>query len=316
MSVNPVDLSAAALAFSLLMYVLLDGTDLGVGMLFAWFPAGEDRRRLADSILPVWDANETWLVLLAGGMLALFPLAYSQLLSALYLPLFVMLLALFARAVALEYRRHASLRVQKWLDKVLIYASALAAFFQGVLPATVMNAMTPAGAFSWFALLPVLSGCGVMAGYLLLGCCWARWRLRGEVGELASLLASLFLVVMIIMMIGFCLLMPERFLAAWRFSAGKCLVLAAVLLCLSLPFLLRGERLMAPLLATLLLITCWLAMLMLGSYPWLIPQVMTLHDAAASPETQYFVLWGLAVIIPLTLAYNSWVFWVFHGKVH
>lgn len=315
MHLDPAGLSACVLAFSLLMYMMLDGADLGVGMLLAWFPEEDDRRRLTASVLPVWDANETWLVLLAGGMLALFPQAYSWLLTALYIPLFAMLLALFARAVALEYRSHASARVREYLDAILIWSSALAAFFQGAMAGCVLEGVTPASALAWFAPVPFLSGCGVMAGYLLLGCCWVRWRLQGEAGEWASLLACLFLVALLVVMVALSLLLPGVFLHGWRLTPGKCLVVLAMALVIALPFLLHSQRLMLPLLAALLLLSCWLGLQLVACWPWLIPGVITLHKAA-SPQTQAFVLWGIAVLIPVTLAYNSWAFWIFRGKVH
>ncbi|WP_052118459.1 cytochrome d ubiquinol oxidase subunit II [Erwinia oleae] len=309
---NLPDLAAAALAFTLMMYVLLDGADLGVGMLFGWFHGEEERHRLALTILPLWDANETWLVLLAGGLLALFPAAAAQLFTALYIPLFIMLFALFVRAFALEYRGHASARTKRLLDRAFALGSATAAFFQGALTGAMLNGVSSG---SWFSLTSALCGCGAMAGYLLLGCCWTRWRLGGETGERASLLAGLFLVIAIVMTIGVALLLPARLEATWHFAAGKAFCAAAGALCIALPVLLYGERPFAPLLAALLLTVCWLAAGMLSVWPWLIPDLLPLNATAASPVAQRFVLWGLAVVMPLTLAYNSWAFRVLKGRV-
>lgn len=310
-----INLSAAVLAFSLMMYVLLDGTDLGVGMLFAWFPAGQDRHHLAATILPVWDANETWLVLLAGGLLALFPAAYAQLLTGLYLPLFAMLLALIARAVALEYRSQASTRTQRRLDTLFIISSALASFLQGALAGTILSGTTTGSAFSWLTPFTVLSGIATVAAYLLAGCCWIHWRLRGDVAERCRLLATLFLVLMMVLVIGLCLLLPSRFLQAWEQPIGKLLLLLVAILIVAVPLLLRAERLILPLLAVLLLLISLSGLALLAIYPWLIPEVLSLEEAAALPATQYFVLAGLGLIIPLTLFYNSWAFWVLRGKM-
>lgn len=312
---DPVNLSAAIIAFSLLMYVLLDGTDLGVGMLFAWFNDDEERRRLATSILPVWDANETWLVLAGGGMLALFPAAYSQILSGLYLPLFAMLLTLILRAVALEYRRQASPQAQRRLDGLFIFSSALTAFLQGMLAGTVFSGVSSGDTFSFFTLFTILCGGAAMAVYLLMGCCWVRWRLQGEVGHQASLLASLFLVITLISVLALCLLMPDRFFVAWALTAGKLLLLAAAAMCIALFWFLYGNTVMMPLIASLLLITCLLVLAMISVYPWLIPDTLSLKEAASGPVTQQFVLTGLAIIIPITLAYNSWAFWMLKGKI-
>ncbi|WP_433977659.1 cytochrome d ubiquinol oxidase subunit II [Erwinia sp. E_sp_B01_9] len=312
---DPVNLSAGIIGFSLLMYVLLDGTDLGVGMLFAWFIDADDRRRLASSILPVWDANETWLVLAGGAMLALFPAAYSQILSGLYLPLFAMLLALILRAVALEYRDQASPRAQRRLDTLFICSSALTAFLQGMLAGSIFGGVAPGGTFSFFTLFTVLCGAAAMTGYLLMGCCWVRWRLQGETGRQASLLASLFLVATLILILSLCLLMPGRFLAAWSLLAGKLLLLTGLALGVAIPCFLHGSRLLMPLMAVLLLMTCLMLLAMMALYPWLIPETLSLKEAASGPVTQQFVLTGLAIIIPMTVAYNSWAFWVLKGKV-
>ncbi|MEM6161790.1 cytochrome d ubiquinol oxidase subunit II [Erwinia sp. P6884] len=310
-----INLSAAVLAFSLIMYVLLDGTDLGVGMLFAWFPEGRDRYHLSATILPVWDANETWLVLMAGGLLALFPAAYAQLLTGLYLPLFAMLLALVARAVALEYRSQASTRMQRRLDVLFIIGSVLASFLQGALAGSILSGISFGSPFSWLTPFTVLSGIATMAAYLLAGCCWIRWRVEGEVAERCSQLASLFLVLMIVLVIGLCLLLPGRFLLAWQTPLGKALLLLSGLLIMAIPLLLRREKLILPLLAVLLLLVCLSGLALVAIYPWLIPDVLSLEEAAALPATQHFVLVGLGLVIPLTLIYNSWAFWVLRGRM-
>lgn len=309
------DISAATLAVSLLMYLLLDGTDLGVGMLLFFFRDAEARRKLSLSILPIWDANETWLVLLAGGMLALFPLLYSTLFSAIYLPLFIMLLALVGRAVALEYRGHVNRRWHRYLDLAHGLSSLIAAFTQGALVGLVITGRTQQGPFSWLTLYPTLCGFGLMAAYLLCGCCWIMWRISGPEPAFAHQLAWLFLVLSLTLMVAINLLENGALLQAWQRVPGKVLMLMMALTLIALLRALYRERPILSLALVLTLITlCW-ALLIVGLYPWLLPGQLTISQAAATPATQRFLLGGYALILPLTLAYNSWAFWVFRAKV-
>lgn len=258
---SPELLSASLLAFTLLMYVALDGTDLGTGMLFALFHDDDDRRRMAASILPIWDANETWLVLFAAGLIALFPAIYADIFTALYLPVFIMVLALLLRAVALEYRSHASASTRQLLDIVHIIASTVAAFTQGAMAGCLLDPQAQATAFTWLHPIPLLGGCIFIGGYCLAGCLWLRWRLGGRAGN-------------------------------------KCVKL----FCLGLPL--------------------WL--LVVGELYWLLPEnisarliamFMQLLNASASAQSQRFVLWGSAFVIPMVVVYHSLVFWMFRGKV-
>ncbi|ARJ43806.1 hypothetical protein B1H58_18305 [Pantoea alhagi] len=309
------DISAATLAVSLLMYLLLDGTDLGVGMLLLFFRDDESRRKLSMSILPIWDANETWLVLLAGGMLALFPLLYSTLFSAIYLPLFIMLLALVGRAVALEYRGHVNRRWHRYLDIAHIISSLIASFIQGTLAGVVIAGQTQAGPFSWLTLYPVLCGLGLIAAYLLCGCCWIHWRIAGAEPELAHQLAWLFLVLSLALMVAINLLESSALLQAWQRLPGKIILLLMALTLVALLLALYRERPVISLALVLTLITlCW-ALLIVGLWPWLLPGKLTIQQAAAAPATQLFLLSGYGIVLPLTLAYNSWAFWVFRARV-
>lgn len=309
------DISAATLAFSLLMYLLLDGTDLGVGMLLFFFRGGEARRRLTATILPIWDANETWLVLLAGGLLALFPVAWSVLFSAVYLPLFIMLMALVMRAVAVEYRGHVDARWHHTLDITHILSSLIATFTQGALAGVVIGGRFQEGAFSWLTLYPVLCGFGLIAACLLCGCCWIQWRVKGPEIVLAHHLAWLFLVLSLALLIGINLLDSRPFLQAWQRVPGKILLLMLLLAFVALLAAMRYRRPMLSLMLALSLVTlCW-GLLIAGLWPWLLPGKLTIQQAAAAPATQIFLLSGYAVVLPVTLAYNSWAFWVFRARV-
>ncbi|MCZ4058003.1 cytochrome d ubiquinol oxidase subunit II [Pantoea sp. LMR881] len=272
------DLSALTLLFTLLMYIWLDGADLGVGMLFFWFRDEQQKQRMVHSILPVWDANETWLVLLAGGMLALFPAAYSKLFSVLYLPVFVMLLCLFIRALALEYRVQAGGSLRRWLDKLLPFTSACAAFCQGWCAGIVLEGQSLLG----FSLYALLCGLGLMVIYLLLGCCWIRWRIGEPVELLANALTWFFWVVAIVLFLALVLLNPDPWRQVWS-GAGKsvCLLIAALWLMLLFSLYRFGPRVQLG--VTLLLIAAVLAGVAWGIYPWLIPGSLICMKARPVP---------------------------------
>jgi Cytochrome bd-type quinol oxidase, subunit 2 len=172
-----VELSAVLLLFALLMYLALDGTDSGVGMLLYSFDQPQERQWMVHSLLPLWDANETWLVLLAGGMLALFPPLYSLLLQTLKVPLFLFLLALFLRGLALAYRGQPGETGRRWLDRLLMVSSLLAAFLPGWMSGLMLVSRPPSGIVIDFSLVPLLCGLGLVAVDLLLGCCWLCWRI-------------------------------------------------------------------------------------------------------------------------------------------
>jgi len=309
------DLSAAVVAFSLLLYVMLDGTDLGVGIILPWFDDDDDRRRLVQSILPVWDANETWIVLTAGALLALFPAAYAQIFNAVYVPLFLMLFCLFARALALEYRGQTSSRAKRTLDVIFIIASLLTGFFQGCIAGLLVSGLPEGEAFGWLSWYPLLSGFGMVAIYGLLGCCWVRWRVQDRAGERATLLAWLFLILALVLFVAIVLSLPDLWLHALATWPGKLLMAIVVVCWFSLLWSLTDSRPLLPLLLALTLMLSVAMMIMTGLYPWLIPDKLSLQDAAASPHSQQFLLTGIAIVMPLTLAYNSWAFWVFRGRV-
>lgn len=309
------DFAALALFTSLLIYVLLDGTDLGTGMLFFWFREESQRKRMADSILPVWDANETWLVLLAGGMFALFPPVYSMLLSTLSGPLFTMLLALFLRALALEYRVQAQAALRRWLDRLMCASSAVAAFLQGWCAGVVFHAQPNIGLETGFTLTPLLCGAGLMVIYLLLGCCWIRWRTGEAVEEQASTQAWLWWIISLVIFLSVLLLNQNIWITAWQRWPGKLALLIIIALWVAQPVALWLGSVTLQLTLTLALISAVFAGVACGLYPWLIPGKLDLHQSAAPYATQRFVLLGTAIVMPLVLIYHSWAFWVFRGKV-
>lgn len=303
------DLSALIIFLSLLLYLLLDGTDLGVGMLFFWFHDDLQRELMTHSILPVWDANETWLVLAAGGLLALFPPVYSLLLSELSAPLFAMLLALVVRAMALEYRAQSSPRLRHWLDRIMASSSALATFIQGWCAGMIISAQ-PSGLPDGLSLVPLISGVGLMAIYSLLACCWIGWRIGDKVQPLAEAQSWLWWLLALLVFLVELYLNADLWQQSWQRPLGKVAGVAIVILWIALPLALWRARPLMQLLVTLTLIGAVFIGLLCGLYPWLVPHHFTLSESASSPVTQGFVLVGAAIAMPLTLLYHSWSFWI------
>ncbi len=319
-------LCAAALGFSVLNYVLLDGTDLGVGMLLGLTGASQQRRAMAVTILPIWDANETWLVLGGGGLLALFPLAYAILLPALYLPFIMMFLALILRAVALEFRDHApSERVKRGVDGLHAGGSLLAGGAQGIVLGTLVQGVPyqagqySGGGWEWLSTFPLFCGAVLVVGYTWLGACWLYWRteedLQRRSGRQAKVLAIITMVLLIVL-VAWTTTLDMQY--TQRLSNRLVFLPAAALLTGSLAgFILgfRSHRHYLPLFAALGVFVVAFSVMVAVLFPLIIPPHLTLQAAASSQSSQMFMLVGFAVLIPLTLAYNTYGFRVFSGKV-
>jgi cytochrome d ubiquinol oxidase subunit II len=319
-------LSAAALAFSVMNYVLLDGTDLGVGMLMGLTRCGKDRRAMAVTILPIWDANETWLVLGGGGLLALFPLAYAILLPALYLPFILMFLALILRAVALEFRDYApSDGFKRVVDGLLLCGSLLAGATQGIVLGTLVQGVPNyAGQYSgdgaeWLTVFPVFCGAVLVVGYTWLGACWLYWRTVGELQRRSGLQAKMLAivtVVLLIVLVVWTATLDTRY--AQRLTdrlvwMPAVMLLAALLIGFALGF--RSRRHFLPLFCALGVFILAFALMIAALFPMIVPPKLTLQAAASSPNSQIFMLVGFVVLIPVTLIYNTYGFSVFSGKV-
>jgi cytochrome d ubiquinol oxidase subunit II len=319
-------LSAAALAFSVLNYVLLDGTDLGVGVLLGLTRCSKQRRAMAVTILPIWDANETWLVLGGGGLLALFPLAYAILLPALYLPFILMFLALILRAVALEFRDYAPNDViKRAVDGLLCCGSLLTGGSQGLILGTLVQGVpNQGGQYSgngreWLGMFPLYCGAVLVVGYTWLGACWLYWRteedLQRRSGRQARALAIVTLALLAALVVWTMTLDTQyahRLLDPFIWMPASTLVIA-LLIGFILGF--RSRREYLPLFAALGIFVLAFALMIAALYPLIIPPHLTLQAAASSPTSQIFMLVGFAVLIPVTLIYNTYGFSVFSGKV-
>jgi cytochrome bd ubiquinol oxidase subunit II len=315
------------ISFAVFAYVVMDGFDLGIGMLFPIFAVGHERDQAMNSIAPVWDGNETWLVLGGGGLLAAFPLAYAVILPATYPLMIAMLLGLVFRGVAFEFRwRDAEHRV--YWDLAFIVGSFVAAIAQGITLGAVLQGIRvvdnayAGGWLDWLSPFTVLTGLSVACGYALLGATWLIWKTEGAAQAHARRMAFALGIGTLIAMAAVSAATPFLAYDYWR----RWFALPGVFLTAQVPLLViittvvffwslrRGaERL--PFLMALALFFLGFVGLGISMYPYLVPRAITLWDAAAPPQSQQFMLVGTAVIFPIIIAYTAWAYWVFRGKV-
>ena len=319
---------ALIIAFSVMMYVVMDGFDLGIGMLYPFFREREDRDVMMNTVAPIWDGNETWLVLGGAGLFAAFPLAYSVVLSAVYLPLIFMLIGLIFRGVAFEFRFKASEHWRHVWDKAFIGGSLVATLAQGVVLGAFIDGLPvrdgqfAGGSLDWLAPFPIFCGVGLVVAYCLLGCTWLIMRTEGPLQErmhdLARPLALVLLVVIGIVSL-WTPLAHEAIAQRW-FSLPNLFWFLPVPLLVLLTFqqLLRSVANYdnaKPFVLTLVLIFLGYAGLGISLWPHIVPPSITFWDAAAPPQSQGFALVGALLIIPFILAYTAWSYYVFRGKV-
>jgi len=318
---------AALIAFAILAYVVLDGFDLGVGILFPLIEDRRDRDTAMNSIAPIWDGNETWLVLGGGGLFAVFPLAYATILPALYAPLIAMLLGLIFRGVSFEFRWRAHAGQRLW-DWGFAGGSTVAAFTQGVALGALVQGIRVAdrayagGWWDWLTPFSVLTGAALVIGYALLGATWLVMKVDGALQDRAygiARIAGAAIVGMIgVVSLATPFLNPaylDRWFA-WPTAAFSVIVPALVLGCAwALHRGLQQRRDAQPFLAALGLFVLCYAGIGISFYPYIVPPSITIWQAAAPDESLEFLLIGTAVLIPIILAYTAYAYWVFRGKV-
>ncbi|MBI1892323.1 MAG: cytochrome d ubiquinol oxidase subunit II [Burkholderiales bacterium] len=309
------------------LYVVLDGFDLGIGILFPFFREEAERDQMMRSIAPYWDGNETWLVLGGGGLWVAFPLAYAVVMPALYLPVIMMLLALIFRGVAFEFRGVAKPRHHKW-DVAFSAGSAVAAFAQGTVlggllqEIRVENNQFAGGALDWLTPFSLMCGAALVVGYALLGAAWLMMKTTGPVESRARrlgtpLLAGL-LAFIALVSIWTPLQIPriaERWFHLPDFYYLAPIPLAALLLAWLCREGIRAGKSLQPFACAVALFLLAYVGLLLSNVPYLVPPSLTVWQAAADPASQVFMLIGTVILLPLVLCYMAFVFWVFHGKV-
>lgn len=317
------------IGFAVLAYVVLDGFDLGCGILFLTDPNDEDRDTIVNTIAPVWDGNETWLILGGGGLFAVFPLAYAILMPAFYPLIILMLLALVFRGVAFEFRfRTSSLAGKHLWDLAFCGGSLIAAMCQGMVLGGLLQGVEVSGRayaggwWDWLTPFTVLCGLAVVVGYALLGATWIIWRTEGKLHEMArrqaTPLAALLLALMFVVTIWSPAFEPT-FLDRW-FGWPTVLFCAPVpLLVALLAWVFWRSLARDSQLVPFLCVLGWFVLGFLGLAvsvaPMMIPPSVTIWDAAAPHESQLFLLVGALVLVPMILAYIALSYWVFRGKV-
>jgi len=311
---------AGVIAFAVCMYVLMDGFDLGIGILFQTVPTDDERDIMMNSVAPVWDGNETWLVLGGGGLLGVYPLAYATLLPALYLPIIVMLVALVFRFKAIRGKF-----IWNWS---FCLGSLVAAFSQGVVLGAfvqgfeVVDRSYAGGPFDWLTPFSILVGFGVTAGYALLGSTWLIMKTDGPLQRWAYKVSMPLLIAVLGFMVAVSLWVPllDADIGRRWFSWPNILYLSPVpiLVVLATVWLVRAlltDRERLPFLLTLFLFLLGYAGLAISLFPNIVPPDITIWDAASPPETQLFMLVGVAIMMPFVLGYTAYAYWVFRGKV-
>jgi cytochrome d ubiquinol oxidase subunit II len=314
------------LAMAVFFYVALDGFDLGVGMLYNFAPDRRARDLLMNSIAPIWDGNETWLVLGSLGLLAAFPLAFAIIIPAVYFPILLMLLALIFRGLAFEFRYRDAEHRTFW-DHGFAYGSALAAFAQGVVLGAFIHGFHVEGrhfvgsSFDCFTPFSTFTGVALMFGYALLGAGWLVIKTDGALQEWARALGRRALIgtALAIAVVSLWTPLIDAHIAARWFSWPNIAVLAPVplitagLICYEWWSLDNGSD-HGPFMGALGLFVMSYVGIAISLWPMIVPGHYTLHEAAASESTQAFLLVGTLILLPVILLYTGWSYWVFRGK--
>lgn len=317
---------AFIIAFAVLAYVILDGFDLGIGILFPLARDEAHRDAMSASVAPVWDGNETWLVLGGGGLMAVFPLAYAIIMPALYAPIILMLLGLIFRGVAFEFRWRSRSR-NAW-DAGFALGSTVATFAQGVALGALIQGVPVAhrayagGWWNWLSAFSLTTGVALVVGYGLLGATWLVMKTDGDLQRRMRGIALVFgagtLTLIGVVSLWTPFLSPV-FMERWFAWPARLYTLPVPLLVLAAAFLLwrglrAGSERMPFFAALALFIFCFIG-LGVSFYPWIVPPSVTIHDAAAPEKSLAFLLAGAIVLVPLILAYTAYSYWTFRGKV-
>ncbi|RBP16193.1 cytochrome bd-I ubiquinol oxidase subunit 2 apoprotein [Roseiarcus fermentans] len=317
----------AVLAVGVFLYVLLDGFDLGVGILYGFAPDLRSRNLAMNSIAPVWDGNETWLILGGVALMAAFPLAFAIILPALYFPIILMLLALVFRGVAFEFRFRDAEHRGFW-DHAFCWGSALATFAQGVVLGAFVQGFAvdgrhfSGGSFDCFTPFSLLTGVALMFGYALLGAGWLVLKTTGPLQDMARRLGRYAFVGVLIAVVAVSVWTPTmdpHILARW-FTWPNMAYLAPVPVVTALVALAEWRALndrseAAPFLWAVVLFAMSYLGLAISLFPMIVPYKYTIWQAASSESTQAFLLVGVLILLPVVLLYTAWSYWVFRGKV-
>ena len=318
---------AGLLGLAVLIYVTLDGFDLGIGLLFPLAKGRDERGLMMNTVAPVWDGNETWLVLGGGGLFAVFPLAYGIVMSALYMPVILMLLALIFRGVAFEYRWRTTRWKGVW-DVGFFAGSALAGLMQGIALGAIVQGISVEGRaygggwWDWLTPFSLLTGVGVLVGYALVGACWLNLKLEGEIQVRMRRTAVPLAVAALVLIAAVSLWTPfleKSYYARWfGWPQTAWLTPVPILLALAawrLFTTLAQGREFWPFVSALAMLVLAVLGIGISFYPYLLPPNLTIAEAAAPDSSLAFTLVGAGIMLPIILIYTGYAYWVFRGKV-
>ena len=309
------------------LYVLLDGFDLGIGILFPFAPTEDCRSRMMNSVAPFWDGNETWLVLGGGGLFVAFPLAYSILLSAFYVPVTLMLLGLIFRGIAFEFRFKASLKTRYIWDYSFHFGSIIAALSQGIMLGAFVQGVKvegrvfAGGAFDYLTPFSIMTGIAMLFGYALLGGTWLIMKTDGHTRTWAQK-SSLYIMIYVMLFMGLVSLwvpfLNERIRTFWFTMPNLAYLSVIPILTSTTVYLLfmsiYKDKEVQPFICTIILFVLGYLGLILSIWPFIVPYDITLWKAASSPESQSLTLVGAALLLPVILGYTIYCYYVFRGK--
>ena len=316
------------IATAILLYVLLDGFDLGVGILFPFAPSDKCRDRMMNSVAPFWDGNETWLVLGGGGLFAAFPLAYSVLMPAFYMPIIIMLMGLIMRGVAFEFRFKASRNTRPLWDGVFHFGSLAAAFCQGMILGAFVHGVDVTGRnfrggpLDWVSGFGVMTGIAVVFGYALLGATWLIMKTEDVTQEWSRRVASYVLGFVGIFMglVSICIPFMNPMIKDFWFTLPNFFYLLPIPLITAGLFGLTWYDLYhktaeyRPFLASLGIFLMGYIGLGLSLFPWIVPYKFTIWDAASFGPSLSLMLVGVVPLLPLILGYTAYCYYIFRGK--
>lgn len=316
------------IGFGIMMYVIMDGFDLGIGILFPFIRNRDDRDTMVNTVAPVWDGNETWLVLGGAGLMAAFPMAYAILLSALYVPVLCFLMGLILRGVSFEFRFKADEAHKPFWDKAFMAGSFAAAFFQGVMLGAfldgyeIVDGVAVGHAMSWLTPFSLFTGLGIVVAYALLGATWLILKTEGELQQRVQYMTRPILLATLLVIAIVSIWTPLAYpaIAERWFSWPQMLYFAPVPLLVMVAAWailrsLKGAPHAAPFVWSLILVFLSFSGLVISIWPNILPPNISIWDAAAPPQSMGFALVGALLIIPFILVYTAWSYYVFRGKV-
>jgi len=317
---------AALIGTAVALYVILDGFDLGLGILFQFEPKESRRDTMMNSVAPFWDGNETWLVLGGGGLLVAFPPAYAVIMPGLYLPILIMLLGLVFRGVAFEFRWAAKPSHAFW-DNAFSWGSIVATFMQGVVLGGYLQGIEvkdkafAGGSLDWLAPFPLFTGVALLGGYALLGSTWLIMKTEGGLAEDARGWARKLLPATLLIMAIISVWTPlafDRIADRW-FAWPNILYLSPIPIATAATawacwYGINAGREVMPFVSAVGLFLLGFLGLAVSNVPYLVPPSITIWDAAAVPQSQIFTLIGVLIMLPVILGYTVFVYWTFRGK--